>query len=122
MQGRWTIAGRTQVRAVAAEAAFSFAGKGIQFSPSLAELEAIPEERAREYLLQQRVAFEPVIDTPDGMTQAEIGSFMCGRTGGTWKRYFPGAAGTRQNDGCGPQSRHGVGGLVSCLFPRECRR
>jgi hypothetical protein len=51
---------------------FSFAGKGIQFSPTLAELEAIPEESRGEYLLQQRVAFEPVIDTPHGMTQAEI--------------------------------------------------
>jgi hypothetical protein len=51
---------------------FSFAGKGIQFSPKLADLEAIPEEARGEYLLQQRVAFESVIDTPHGMTQAEI--------------------------------------------------
>jgi hypothetical protein len=51
---------------------FSFAGKGIQFSPTLSDLEAIPAAARGEYLLQQRVAFEPVIDTPRGMTQAEI--------------------------------------------------
>ncbi len=51
---------------------FSFAGKGIQFGPRLSDLQAIPEEARCEYLMQQRVAFEPVIDTPHGMTQAEI--------------------------------------------------
>jgi hypothetical protein len=51
---------------------FSFAGKGIQFEPSRAQLEAIPRESRRNYLLQQRMRFEPTIDTPFGMTQAEI--------------------------------------------------
>ncbi len=51
---------------------FSFAGKGIEFSPTLADLEAIPEETRGEYLLQQRVSFAPVIETPCGPTQAEI--------------------------------------------------
>jgi hypothetical protein len=51
---------------------FSFAGKGIQFGPTRAELETIPRERRRDYLLQQRMRFEPTIETPFGMTQAEI--------------------------------------------------
>jgi hypothetical protein len=51
---------------------YSFAGKGIQFEPSDAELEAIPAEERHGYLLQERVHFEPVIRTPEGMTQAEI--------------------------------------------------
>lgn len=51
---------------------FSFAGKGIEFGPALADLEAIPEAARGEYLLQQRVSFEPVIETPHGLTQAEI--------------------------------------------------
>jgi len=51
---------------------FSFAGKGIQFDPTHAELEAIPRAERRGYLLQQRMRFEPTIDTPQGMTQAEI--------------------------------------------------
>jgi hypothetical protein len=51
---------------------FSFAGKGIQFDPTHAELEAIPAERRGDFLLQQRMQFTPTIETPHGMTQAEI--------------------------------------------------
>lgn len=51
---------------------YSFAGKGIQFGPSDADLEAVPEGERHNYLLQERVHFEPVIRTPEGMTQAEI--------------------------------------------------
>jgi len=51
---------------------FSFAGKGIEFAPSEETLAAIPEAQRGDYLLQERVHFEPVIDTPCGMTQAEI--------------------------------------------------
>ena len=51
---------------------FSFAGKGIEFEPTQAQLEAVPVERRPEHLLQQRMRFEPTIDTPHGLTQAEI--------------------------------------------------
>lgn len=51
---------------------FSFAGKGILFEPTQADLEAIPRARRREYLLQQRMRFVPTIETPQGMTQAEF--------------------------------------------------
>ncbi|MGD0446067.1 MAG: hypothetical protein ABSA39_19200 [Edaphobacter sp.] len=51
---------------------YSFAGKGIQFAPSDADLNAIPAADRHLYLLQERVAFEPVIYTPHGPTQAEI--------------------------------------------------
>ncbi len=51
---------------------YSFAGKGIQFAPSDADLLAIPEAERGNYLLQERVRFEPTIRTPEGMTQAEI--------------------------------------------------
>ena len=51
---------------------YSFAGKGIQFAPTDAELNAIPVADRHLYLLQERVAFEPVIETPHGPTQAEI--------------------------------------------------
>jgi hypothetical protein len=51
---------------------FSFAGKGIQFGPSEDDLRSIPEQHRGEYLLQERVHFEPVIETPFGPTQAEI--------------------------------------------------
>jgi hypothetical protein len=51
---------------------FSFAGKGIQFEPSLAQLESIPRAQRGDYLVQQRMHFEPTIATPHGLTQAEI--------------------------------------------------
>nr|WP_252263980.1 hypothetical protein [Paracidobacterium acidisoli] len=51
---------------------FSFAGKGIQFAPSQEDLAAIPVTQRHEYLLQQRMNFEPVIETPCGPTQCEI--------------------------------------------------
>jgi hypothetical protein len=51
---------------------FSFAGKGIEFAPTRARLEAIPETERKGYILQQRMHFEPTIQTPFGLTQAEI--------------------------------------------------
>jgi hypothetical protein len=51
---------------------YSFAGKGIQFGPSDKDLAAIPDAERHNYLLQERVQFEPVIQTPEGLTQAEI--------------------------------------------------
>lgn len=51
---------------------FSFAGKGIQFEPSHAQLEEIQPSRRGDYLVQQRMHFEPTIVTPHGLTQPEI--------------------------------------------------
>jgi hypothetical protein len=51
---------------------FSFAGKGIEFEPSRRRLEAIPLDERSTYLVQQRLRFEPTIETPFGLTQAEI--------------------------------------------------
>ncbi len=51
---------------------FSFAGKGIQFEPTQADLESIPHDRRCEYLVQQRMHFVPTIETPLGLTQAEF--------------------------------------------------
>jgi hypothetical protein len=62
---------------------FSFAGKGIQFDPTRAQLEAVPESKRAEYLLQQRMNFEPTIQTPFGMTQAEIRILYMWPDGGT---------------------------------------
>jgi hypothetical protein len=51
---------------------FSFAGKGIQFDPTHAQLISIPPEQRSNYLLQQRMTFVPTVETPFGPTQAEI--------------------------------------------------
>ena len=51
---------------------YSFAGKGIQFAPTDEDLAAIPLADRHLYLLQERVSFEPIIQTPCGPTQAEL--------------------------------------------------
>ena len=51
---------------------FSYAGGGILFSPTNADVEAIPAGERHLYVLQERVAFTPTIDTPHGATQAEL--------------------------------------------------
>jgi hypothetical protein len=51
---------------------FSFAGKGIEFAPTRARLEAIVPDDRKGYIVQQRMHFEPTIVTPFGLTQAEV--------------------------------------------------
>jgi hypothetical protein len=51
---------------------FSFAGGGIIFAPTDAQIAAIPISERKNYILQERVNFTPVIDTPEGPTQVEI--------------------------------------------------
>ena len=51
---------------------FSFAGGGIIFEPTDAQIAAIPLAERKNYILQERIAFSPVIDTPEGPTQVEI--------------------------------------------------
>lgn len=51
---------------------YSFAGAGIVFAPTDEDLAAIPPQRRHEYVIQERVRFTPVIDTPHGLTQVEI--------------------------------------------------
>jgi hypothetical protein len=51
---------------------YSFAGAGILFAPTDGDLASIPPERRHDYVLQERVRFTPVIDTPHGPTQVEI--------------------------------------------------
>ncbi len=51
---------------------YSFAGLGVIVGPTRADLDAIPREKRSEYLLQERMRFEPVIATPHGATQAEL--------------------------------------------------
>ena len=51
---------------------YSFAGAGVTFDPTDADLAAIPAHRRHDYVLQERVRFTPVIETPHGPTQVEI--------------------------------------------------
>jgi hypothetical protein len=51
---------------------YSFAGIGIKFAPTDEDIASIPAQQRHEYIIQERIAFEPMIDTPHGTTQAEI--------------------------------------------------
>jgi len=49
---------------------FSFAGTGVQLHLTKADLEAIADPE--NYILQRKVAYEPVIQAPDGLVKCEI--------------------------------------------------
>jgi len=51
---------------------FSFAGGGIIFAPTDQQIAAIPMSQRKNYILQERINFTPVIETPEGPAQAEI--------------------------------------------------
>jgi hypothetical protein len=50
----------------------SFAGGGIIFAPTDDQIAAIPQSARGQYVVQERVPFTPVVETPHGPTQIEI--------------------------------------------------
>jgi len=51
---------------------YSFAGLGVLIAPKKEDITAIPPEKRSDYILQERLHFEPVIETPFGGTKAEV--------------------------------------------------
>src|SRR5205823_14646952 len=51
---------------------FSFAGSGVNLNITAADLDAIPAYQRDGYLLQRKVKYEPVIQSPDGLVKCEI--------------------------------------------------
>ena len=51
---------------------FSFAGSGVKVGPDRSDVEAVPAGRRGEYVLQERVEYAPVVETPHGGTRAEV--------------------------------------------------
>jgi hypothetical protein len=51
---------------------YSFAGVGVKIGPTQADIDAVDLGDRHNWLLQQRMRFQPVIETPAGMTQAEV--------------------------------------------------
>lgn len=51
---------------------WSFAGLGVVVGPTHEDIAAVPVERRHDYLLQERVDFTPVIETPAGMAKIEV--------------------------------------------------
>jgi hypothetical protein len=51
---------------------YSFAGLGVVIGPAKQDIAAIPADKRPYYILQERLSFEPVIETPFGGTKAEV--------------------------------------------------
>jgi len=51
---------------------YSFAGLGVVVGPTAKEIAAVPPAKRSQYLLQERVDFVPVIETPEGKAKIEV--------------------------------------------------
>jgi len=51
---------------------YSFAGLGVVIGPTKAHIEAVAADKRSQFILQERLEFEPVIETPFGKTKAEV--------------------------------------------------
>jgi hypothetical protein len=51
---------------------YSFAGLGVVVGPTQEQIDAVPAERRGDYLLQERVDFAPVVETPAGPAKVEV--------------------------------------------------
>jgi len=51
---------------------YSFAGLGVAIAPSRADIDTIPTAKRSQYILQERVNFTPVVETPHGPTKVEL--------------------------------------------------
>jgi hypothetical protein len=51
---------------------YSFAGLGVLIAPKKEDIASVPVERRSQYILQERLHFEPVIETPFGGTKVEV--------------------------------------------------
>ena len=51
---------------------YSFAGLGVVIAPTRAAIDDIPATKRSEYILQERLNFTPVVETPHGATRVEL--------------------------------------------------
>jgi hypothetical protein len=51
---------------------YSFAGSGVIVGPTRAEVDAVPESKRSEYILQEKVEYAPVVNAIPGPTKAEV--------------------------------------------------
>ena len=56
----------------------------MKIGPTKEDIDAIPQEQRSEYILQRKMEFVPTIETPSGLTKAEI-RVMYVREGGELK-------------------------------------
>ncbi|MFN8341660.1 MAG: hypothetical protein U0V64_08345 [Cyclobacteriaceae bacterium] len=51
---------------------FSFSGTGVVFNVRREDIDAIPAEKRNAYMLQQKVAYEPALRSPEGGVKIEV--------------------------------------------------
>ena len=51
---------------------YSFSGQGVLIHPTRADIEAIPEDQRKNFILQQKVNYVPVVETPDDPAKVEV--------------------------------------------------
>jgi hypothetical protein len=51
---------------------YSFAGLGVNISPTKQDIEAIPSDKRSEFILQRKMDFVATIETPSGLTKIEV--------------------------------------------------
>jgi len=69
---------------------FSFAGAGVRLHITAAELDALPNKAT--YLLQRKVAYEPVVQSPTGLVKCEIRLLYIWPTGAVRPQLVAGLA------------------------------
>ncbi len=90
---------------------FSFAGLGVIINVTPQDLAAIPREKRSQYILQERMNFEPVVETPFGGNKMEV------RVMYIWlDELLPVMTIIRMGRGLmmgvEPQSKYGMGGIL----------
>ncbi len=51
---------------------YSFSGQGVLIHPTRADIEVIPDDQRKNFLLQKKVNYAPVIETPDVPAKLEV--------------------------------------------------
>lgn len=51
---------------------FSFSGTGVKFNVTKEDVEQIPDTEKHQFMLQRKVKYEPVLQSPDGMVKVEV--------------------------------------------------
>ncbi len=86
---------------------YSFAGLGVVVGPTRDDLARVPSAERHNYILQQRMRFEPVIETPHGPTQAEIRILYIDRVGALLAAPSSGSPGGRSFSSDKPGGKKG---------------
>ena len=75
---------------------FSFAGAGVRLHITAADLDALPDKQ--HYLLQRKVQYEPVVQSPDGLVKCEIRLLYIWPAGAVRPRLLTGLSRLRRGE------------------------